>query len=74
MAQENHRNTGAEEKPKLDFASCCEGMAGAMEDCGPAMDRMMSACGSMAERMRSFCGEESPRTEPAGEGPDSAAE
>jgi hypothetical protein len=47
-------------------------MAGAMEDCGPAMERMMSACGPMAERMRAMCGEKSQPTEPAGEGPDSA--
>jgi hypothetical protein len=56
MSQESSRDTAGEETPKPDFAACCQEMAGAMEGCGPAMERMMSACGPMIERMRAACG------------------
>jgi hypothetical protein len=59
MSQESSRNTAGEEPTQSSFPACCHEMAGGMEDCGPAMERMMSACGPMIERMRAACGEKS---------------
>jgi hypothetical protein len=64
MSQESNRETAAEEASERDHAACCRGMAGAMDECGPAMERMMSACGPMMQRMREACGEKSQEPEP----------
>ena len=64
MSQETSRNAVAEATSKPDFAACCQGMAGAMSDCGPTMERMVSACGPMIERMQAACGEKSQEPEP----------
>jgi len=64
MSQESNRGTAAEETSKQDIAACCQGMAGAMDECGPAMERMMSACGPMIQRMREVCGKKSQEPEP----------
>jgi len=74
MSEETNRNAGAEETSEPDFAACCQGMAGAMSDCGPSMERMMSTCGPMIQRMQAACGEESQEPEPAARDADPADE
>ena len=69
MTRESSQNGGEEQAPKPDFASCCRGMADAMADRGPAMERMMSACGPMLQRMMAACGERPDQSESASEDP-----
>ena len=66
MSQETNRNAAADETSKPDFAACCQGMVGAMSDCGPTMERMMSTCGPMIQRIQAACGEKSQEPEPVG--------
>ena len=72
MSQESSRSSVADEASKPDLAACCQGMAGAMDDCGPAVERMMSACGPMIQRMQAACGEKSQGSEPVAEDTDKA--
>jgi hypothetical protein len=72
MSQGTNENTGDEETPKPDFASCCQEAARGATDFGHAMERMMSACGPMMQRMRETCGKKSQPPESAAEEPDAA--
>ena len=72
MSQESSRNTATEDASKPDFAACCQGMAGATDDCGPTMEQMMSACGPMIQRMQAACGEKSQEPAPVAEDTDKA--
>jgi hypothetical protein len=69
MTEEASQNSGEEQAPKPDFASCCREMATAMAEGGSAMERMMSACGPMMQRMMAACGESSDETGSTAEGP-----
>jgi hypothetical protein len=69
MNEKTSQNSGDEQAPKPDFASCCRGMAAAMADRRPAMERMRSACGPMMRRMLAACGERSDQSGSAAEDP-----
>jgi hypothetical protein len=69
MTDETSQNSGEEQVPKPDFASCCREMAAARAGGGAAMEGMMSACGPMMQRMMAVCGESSGKNGSAAEDP-----